>query len=218
LRKRSKKNSWIKSLLALGLKPRLEVLELIHLIGDDVIDKRRLSEAEVFWIAVFRVSGAELKNGTDGGDGGGGFKHRPETIAYLRTINSGERNNFFGRQHSPEFLERNRLMCKGERSPMYDKKQSLETIALRSGEKNGFFGKQHSPEFLAVNRVMCAGERSSKAKLTWTIVDEIRERWGTPGGDYKTLMIEFGVSSHTIYDIVKYKSWKLDAHPRVCGG
>ncbi len=64
-RERNHKSNWIRSLLVLGLKPEVDVLE-------DVPDDQ-LSEVECFWIQYFRGIGAVLTNATDGGEGALGW-------------------------------------------------------------------------------------------------------------------------------------------------
>lgn len=89
-RYRSKKNSWLKNLLADGHVPYLEIV--------DEVDAEKANEAERYWIAWYRSQGAPLTNGTDGGDGGAvtdpearkrinaarlGSKHTAETKALM---------------------------------------------------------------------------------------------------------------------------------------
>lgn len=59
------KNSWILHLLALGLKPKIQILEVFDSDED-------LSDAECFWIAQGRGLGWRLTNLTKGGDGATG--------------------------------------------------------------------------------------------------------------------------------------------------
>lgn len=56
--------SWIRSLLALGMAPSMEIVEKLS-------DEQAALSAEVEWIAEARRSGVPLTNITDGGDGGG---------------------------------------------------------------------------------------------------------------------------------------------------
>src|SRR5579859_4689242 len=58
--------SWIKSLKTRGVDPKIEILEEIE---DGEYLKERLNAAERFWIASWRIAGANLTNLTDGGDG-----------------------------------------------------------------------------------------------------------------------------------------------------
>lgn len=59
---KSKKNSWILSLKSTGLKPIIEVIE-------EFDSESPLNDAERFWIASIKATGADLLNMTDGGDG-----------------------------------------------------------------------------------------------------------------------------------------------------
>lgn len=52
------------------------------------------------------------------------------------------------------------------------------------------------------------GERNNSAKLKEGEVKEIRRLYATGGYTYRELAKEFGVSRHTISNIIKYKSWK----------
>src|SRR3990167_869013 len=62
---------WIKSLLDVGERPEMRILELV-----DVAQHPNLqNEREKYWIAVFRKAGIRLTNGTDGGQGAFGYKH-----------------------------------------------------------------------------------------------------------------------------------------------
>ena len=58
------KANWLRQLLSLGLKPDIEVLETCS-------SPEELSEAERFFIAYFRMVGANLTNLTDGGGSSG---------------------------------------------------------------------------------------------------------------------------------------------------
>lgn len=64
---------WILSLLSIGIRPVMTVIESGE--GDG------WREAERRWIAFFREEGARLVNGTDGGDGTPGLKQTPENTA-----------------------------------------------------------------------------------------------------------------------------------------
>jgi len=73
----SPKNMWIRGLKSLGKSPTIEILEE-HETG------RNLADAERFWIAAIRATGASIYNRTDGGDGQSyGFIHSVETKAKM---------------------------------------------------------------------------------------------------------------------------------------
>ena len=91
LRSSCHKNNWIKSLAKVNLRPMLAVIEHIELTGDSVLDVKTLGEAEMFWIASFRASGAQLINQTDGGEGRPGphEPHSEETKAKIASALKG---------------------------------------------------------------------------------------------------------------------------------
>ena len=67
-----------------------------------------------------------LLNRTDGGDGGEGYKHRPEVLEHMRQKKLGENNPNFGKVYTDE-----------------EKKLRGESVL---GEKNHHFGKHHTDE------------------------------------------------------------------------
>jgi hypothetical protein len=76
---RSRKNSWLKSLLDAGHRPELHVLE--------VVPYQDANQAEIRWIAKALSMGARLTNGTAGGDGGA--ITNPEAKARVRAAHVG---------------------------------------------------------------------------------------------------------------------------------
>jgi len=68
-RKRERKDHchcWVRSVLASGMIPEIIILQEVEIEND-------LSEAEIFWIAYFKMIGCRLTNMTDGGEGTRGF-------------------------------------------------------------------------------------------------------------------------------------------------
>ena len=63
LKTKSKKNNWIKSLIKMGLIPKIVIIE-------DCKFKEILNDKEVYWIAFYRKINKKLTNMTDGGSGG----------------------------------------------------------------------------------------------------------------------------------------------------
>jgi hypothetical protein len=82
LRSSTHKINWVKSLLAQGLEPQIEVLE--ELQGPE-----SLGEAEMEWIAAARAAGCQLTNETDGGEGLWGRKHTRETRLKMSCVRGG---------------------------------------------------------------------------------------------------------------------------------
>lgn len=66
LKSRTRKNNWIKSLQALGLKPEIQVVE-------EFVSAVELNTAEKEWIAAARAAGVRLTNLADGGEGAPGI-------------------------------------------------------------------------------------------------------------------------------------------------
>lgn len=76
----SKKDNWIKKLNEINLSPIIEVLDTCE---DDYINK-----LEIYWISQFISWGFELKNTTNGGDGGwDNVRHTNESIEKMRNNN-----------------------------------------------------------------------------------------------------------------------------------
>lgn len=73
LKTKTRKSAWVKSVLNRGAVPEILVLEDAFATHED------LTEAEVYWIGVLRMIGANLTNATRGGDGCWGRVLSPET-------------------------------------------------------------------------------------------------------------------------------------------
>lgn len=116
----SRKNSWLKGLIAEGLEPGLLVVE-----ADVPADQG--NEAERFWIAFYRVF-YSLTNGTDGGDGGAVTD--PEALERIRQAHLGRKDSEETKARrrasqreafaSPEFRAKRRAIAKelGSRPPV----------------------------------------------------------------------------------------------------
>src|SRR5689334_22004216 len=76
LQQRGHKVNWVRSLVALNLKPTIRVLEEFSAVAD-------LNDAECFWIAQGRGLGWPLTNLTKGGEGTTGCIVSAETRAKL---------------------------------------------------------------------------------------------------------------------------------------
>lgn len=87
--------AWILSLERRGFTPEVVTIEEIAIGGDWV-------EAEQFWIAYFRMIGADLCNHTIGGEGQTGYKQSPELIEKRISKVRGLRNPNFGKPMLPQ--------------------------------------------------------------------------------------------------------------------
>jgi hypothetical protein len=82
------KGNWVRSLLALGQKPEVVVIQ-------ELADKAILAEAETFWIAYFKAMGCSLTNHQRGGAGFTG-EHSEET---KRKMSASRRGKQLGNQN-----------------------------------------------------------------------------------------------------------------------
>ena len=73
IRAKCHRTKWILSLLSVGIRPVMEVVESGSGEG--------WAEAERLWIASFRANGARLVNATEGGEGTLGYVMKPEDVA-----------------------------------------------------------------------------------------------------------------------------------------
>lgn len=136
-------HNWVKSILAKGLLPKIDVVEELE-PGNDVHE--RLNVAEEFWIAAFFVAGCRLTNLQKGGLHP---RHSFETIEKIRqsSKNVSEETrrkrslSMKGKNTGPRSKEVRKKISKarkgissgtrdhrGEKNPMYGKKLSRETI------------------------------------------------------------------------------------------
>lgn len=104
---------WLAGMVKLGLKPLIEVLEVVPSQGD-------WQARERFWIAEFRRRGAALTNLSDGGEGVPGVRFSEERRAEQSA-------RFKGRVFDPEWRARISRAKKG----IQGKPQSEETIRKR---------------------------------------------------------------------------------------
>lgn len=82
----TRKANWIRSLLKLGLKPQVVIIE-------EFSSEKPLNESEIFHIAYFKSIGCELTNLTIGGDGSKGYVPPPELRAYLSVCGKRQMEN-----------------------------------------------------------------------------------------------------------------------------
>jgi len=89
------RTTWIQSLAAESVRPMLVPLE--------ECPKEKWQERERHWISFLRENGADLVNGTDGGDGV--INWSPEMRAKVSKASIGHKR-WLGKKHTPETLER----------------------------------------------------------------------------------------------------------------
>lgn len=123
-----------------------------------------------------------------------GYKHTEEHKRKLSILFSGENNMFYGKQHTDETKriigEKNRTRFKG----------------TRLKEENPFYGKKHSEETLNNYSEKRKGSLNPKAKLTESIVKEIKRSLAN-GAVGAELGRKYGVNKNTISKIKVGSLW-----------
>lgn len=99
LAERSHKAHWIRSVLSLGRRPAIVILEELE-------QPEGLNEAECFYISYLNWLGCRLTNATIGGDGAPGHRASAETRAKMSAVRK-------GRTQSPEHLAARSAALKG---------------------------------------------------------------------------------------------------------
>lgn len=136
------RGAWIRSLLAVGLKPELEVLEEIPHEGWQEIERE--------YIRVFRMLNMNLVNTSDGGDGNTistegrqriskARKGKPLSSAHRAKLSAAKmgKTNRLGKKHSPEALEKMSLAKRGSKHNFFGKKLSAGHRAKLSKARMG---------------------------------------------------------------------------------
>jgi len=128
LKKITHKNNWINSLIKLGQKPYVIVLETYD-------TQEELPQAEIEMIAYYKYIGCSLTNSTYGGDGTYGRIVSEETRRKTSISNT-------GKKQSKEARENWKPANKGKPSPNKGNKASPETIKKMSIAHIGKQGKK----------------------------------------------------------------------------
>lgn len=134
LKPKTHKNNWLKSLIKLGHRSELLIIE-------EWASVEELPDAEIEMIAYLKYIGVELTNGTLGGDGlQKGHKLTPETKQKVSDRMKGENHPMFGKHHTEEARQK---MSIG-RARRVDKPHSEATKKKMSETKKGkIFTEEH---------------------------------------------------------------------------
>ena len=212
LKIKSHKNHWIKSLLAQGQKADFIIIE-------EYSSAEELPAAEIETVEYYKWIGANLTNGTKGGDGHRkGDKLSEETKRKLSIRFSGDKHPMYGKTHTSEAKKKMSDALSGKNHPLWGKSHPIETIekmsAIKlgkvftdehkdnisksnSGENNPWFGKERSKE----TRDKISVSNTGKTKLTQEqivcIINDTRT--------YKVIADEYGVHFKTIANYKRSK-------------
>jgi len=162
-------------------------------------------DREKFWIDFYKTN--VLKYGsvfgynlTEGGDGSSGFKHSKSARAKMsrdrKGTRLGEENTFFGKHHSEKSKK---LISENNMGKKHTQEAKDKISASMKGKKKSKYEM----------KVPRHGEYSSSAKLTWTEVKQIREKFSNKSASITQLSQEYNTSYNNIYNIITNKTWKI---------
>jgi hypothetical protein len=155
LKEKSYKNNWIKSLLAINLKP---IMELVEEIPFECWEER-----EKFWIPYYRSIGCKLTNATDGGEGVVGKVYTTEERQRMSDAQKGKKlseetkrkigESSKGRKLSEESRKKISLANKGRQLTEEQRKKLSESLKNRkfsdialANMAEGQRGRKHTEE------------------------------------------------------------------------
>lgn len=81
---------WLRKLQRMGYRPKIRLIQILP-------DERSLNEAEIYWIAHFKMLGCNLTNATLGGEGTRG-PHKPFSEEAKKNMSIGQK----GKKYSPD--------------------------------------------------------------------------------------------------------------------
>lgn len=190
----------------------------VIIIEDNLINKDAL-EKEIYWIK--RIGRENLCNMTDGGEGSEGFKHSSETVQKLkdREPKFGKNNgNYGGGNWSIEtkkrFSEYQKINMLGDKNPFYGKKHSDDTKKHLSEVRTGRKLTEEHKKNISLGQTgkkknnNVSGDKNPNSKLTYQIVEEIRERYKIGGITYKEIALEYNINKSYVGKIINYENWK----------
>jgi hypothetical protein len=143
-------HNWIRQLLAVGLTPTVSILETTTRVAATYRERE--------WIAHLRTAGCPLTNLTDGGEGGLGCRHSPETRAKIGAAH-------LGKKLSPEHRIKlsashvGNKNCLGHRHPISDETRAKLSI-VGMGKRNAL-GCRRSKETRARISAANVGNRNA---------------------------------------------------------
>lgn len=186
------RGAWIRSLLAQGLRPELQILMEIPRDGWQEIEKR--------FIQVFRAVGMNLVNSTDGGDGG--RNPSPETRAKMRLAK-------IGKTLSSEIRAKMSASQKNQSMKIRERRS-----AAMLGNKNRL-GHKHSPG--TRTKISVAGI-GNKRRLGKKLSKETRAKREKKRSIIFTTLDDPGLKCPGLVQLWMQSWLKLGWQPRVAAG
>ena len=160
--RKSHKISWIKSLLNIGERPIIEII--------DVVPSSKWEFWEIYWIEQFRQWGFNLTNLTIGGSGGNGYKHTKPSKQKMRVSKLGiklpeEQKKRISDGVKQKFIDNPNYNKSSDKTHIIDKELLYQKYVIENLSLNkcaSFFGTAKSTIFhnLKENSI-------TKDKSTW---------------------------------------------------
>lgn len=213
LKEKTYKNNWLKSIIALGLKPKTKILEIVD---DDVWQER-----EKYFIKYHKDLGCRLTNMTEGGEGveqtdiirqkisiaNKGRKPSLKAIEKSREAHLGKK---LSEAHKLKIskklkgIKRSKKFCEKQKQNMLGKKWSKKSKVKLSKSKRGFIWKNKSRNKLK-RAILQFDKKNNFIKEFRGLVDASKKLNGSPSNIWRCL----NGQRKTAYGYVwKYKKLK----------
>jgi len=140
----SKVSSWVRELLAEGVRPEAVLLAQVALVDGD--------EEERLWIEDYLLDGADLLNETVGGRGSSGYKHSEESLIKVREARAQQ-------VFDPEVNEKRAAALRGIPRPP----------EVRAKIAAGHLGKKRAPFSAEWKQKISESMKRARAERPWSI-------------------------------------------------
>lgn len=152
LKHKTKKNSWLKQLVKLGLKPIVAILDVAD-------DEEELVLKECQWIDCFRLCGVELLNMTAGGEGAPGSVRSEEWKRMMSRLHK-------GKEISQEHRQILSLVHRGSKRPPRDETYSRNASLAHGGR---LFKDESGRVWVSTGQA--ARELGLRASSVWSVLN-----------------------------------------------
>lgn len=170
------------------------------IVLEECCDKIELSEREIVWIDKFsclnRDKGYNLREGGEGG------KHSPETKEKISKANSGENNGMYGKKS----WNSGKKLSASHRKALSE--SHMGQVPWNKGKKGEYsFGPRCEEVKKKISKAN-SGENNGQAKLTWEIVNKIREEYKNENITQKKLAEKYNLTKYMVWSVVNNKRWR----------
>lgn len=195
--KKSHKISWIKSILAKGERPTIEII--------DEVPEDEWVFWEQYWISQFKTWGFNLTNLTIGGQGGNGYKHKDSSKQKMRKSKLGTK---LPEEQKIKISESIKL--KSKENPYYNRGAGNSRIYL---DKDDLYQK-YIIENLSLNK--CAAYFNVSKKTVFTNITEYnykkdKDSWiGQLSASTKKIVLQYDLDGNLIKEYIGIPNIGID--------